>query len=129
MSSWFKKLNGEMYLICGILIAGVISIWFIGCESHVESMFEPGTKVTRGVLSSEVELFLARAEEKYQTLDRKDTFKKLLSEQASLIAQGGTINPFGLLTTILSIIGGGAIVDNVRKSRKLKSLSIPSTGQ
>jgi len=123
MTNIIKKLNGESCSIAGILIAAITMIWFIGCESQVNSMFEPETKVTRGILNSEVDLFLARAEEKYRILDQKDTFKKLLTDQASIAAQGGTINPLGLVTTILSIIGSGAIVDNVRKSRKIKKLN------
>ena len=129
MKKLIAKLNGERCLVIGILIAGLICIWFIGCESKVSSMFDPQDKVTRRILDSEVDLFLARANEKYQILDQKDAFKQLLSDQAALVAQGGTINPWGLLTTITSLIGAGAIVDNVRKGRKLKSLSNPSSKQ
>ena len=129
MKSIYKKLNGEKCLIAGILIAGTCLIWFVGCESHVQSMFEPETKITRRILNSEVDLFLARAEEKYRILGQKDAFKKLLTDQAALVASGGTINPLGLVTTILSIAGAGAIVDNVRKSRKIKTLSNEPTKQ
>jgi len=127
MIKLIKKLNGELFMVISILIGGAFLIWIVGCESQVSSMFEPETKVTREILNSEVDLFLARAEEKYRTLDQKDMFKKLLTDQASIAAQGGTINPLGLVTTILSIIGSGAIVDNIRKSRKIKTLNGSST--
>ena len=123
MSKLLDKLNGERFLTFGIIGAIVLVIWIIGCESKVSSMFDPTTKVSRIVLNSEVDLFLARAEEKYQVLDQKDAFKTLLTNQAALVAQGNTINPLGLLTTITSIIGTGAIIDNVRKGRKIKTLS------
>jgi len=126
MSNIIAKLNGERFLVFGLIFAAFLMIWFLGCESQVTSMFEPETKVTREVLSSEVDLFLARAEEKYKILDQKDAFKTLLTNQAALVAQGNTINPLGLLTTIMSIIGVGAVVDNVRKNRKLKTLTEPS---
>ena len=122
MLTIIKKLNGERFTVLGIVIALFVLAWFQGCQPKVTSMFEPGTKVTREILTSEVELFLARAQEKYSRLDQKDALKLLLSEQAALVSKSGTINPFGLITSLLSILGIGAVVDNVKKSKKINSL-------
>lgn len=81
-------------------------------------MANPSQKVTRGELQAEIDYYLARAEVRFKNLDQQDQLKKLLLDNALIISQGGTLNPYGLVASIVTILGAGAAVDNVRR-RKL----------
>lgn len=102
-------------------IALLVLLFAIGCESKVSSINRPSYFITRAELEAEVDSFLAIAKIRFDQLNQQDAFKKIVFEQASIIATGGTINPLGLITTIGTILGVGATSDNIRLRKKLKN--------
>ena len=118
-----EKLNGEKYLVLAACFAVMFATWLFGCRSTVPSMYDPNETVTRAVLQSEVELFIAKAEQKFATLNERDQLKKLVTDQASIVAAGGRLNPIGILTSMLGILGIGLTVDKVKQVRKIKTLN------
>jgi len=123
MDKILKFLNHERYESIAVIIACLLLIWFWGCESKVQSISNPNALVTRDELNAEVDFYLANAEIRYKNLDRQDEFKKTLLEAALLYGQTGTINPFGLITTLAGILGVGATIDNVRKRKEIKRIN------
>lgn len=119
----FKKiktlLNHERYQVVTLAVAICLSLWFFGCESEVTSMLDPGKKVNRAELQAELDLYLATAERKFKSLEQQEAIKKWVFENAVLVSQTGTINPQGLINTLLAVLGIGALTDNVRKRRDL----------
>jgi len=77
--------------------------------------------VTRDELHDELSFIIAQAETRFKSLDRQDELKQLITDQALLFAQGGAINPIGLLTANAALLGIGATVDNVRRRKKEKA--------
>jgi len=103
------------------VVATVIVIGFIGfvqgCQSKCQSMIDSSKQVSRGELKAEVDLLLARANDRVATLDQQDGIKKAIFENALLFSSGGKVNPVGLFMTCLSILGFGAVVDNFRRRK------------
>lgn len=118
MKTWLKQNLSEIIAIAPVCL---IVLFAYGCEPKARSILHPGRMVTRGELTAEMENYLALTELRFENLDKQEKFRQLLFEQAVLLGTGGQINPIGLLTTLMSIIGGAAIVDNRRMAHKLKS--------
>lgn len=105
-------------IVVGQLICFAVLIFAHGCESKVPSIVNPAQRINRGELQIEVDSFIAIASLRFKDLDKQDKFKTTLFEQVSLWAQGGAINPTGLMMMLFGIIGTGATVDNVTKRRR-----------
>jgi len=99
-------------------ITTAIMVWCYGCEAQVQSISDPSRKVTWDELNMEVETLLKTAEIRYGQLDKQEEIREALFNHALLAAQGGGINPIGLMTTLAAITGIGATVDNVTKRRR-----------
>lgn len=118
-----KFLNHERAQIVAVGICLVLVIWGTSCESKVTSLVMPGIKVTRTELQSEVDSFLVRAAQRFKNLDLQDSFKALVFDKVLLFTQTGTFNPAGIVQAVITILGIGAIADNVGKRRDLKKLN------
>lgn len=95
-----------------------IVIWIFGCDPKVQSLIDPTQRITRAELAIEVDTFLAMAEIRYGQLEQKERLKQMVFKHALLFAEGGAVNPYGIMMSLQAIIGTGAIVDNMTKRRK-----------
>lgn len=112
---------GDIYPIAlSILLSGIVILYAYGCESKTKSLLEPNLQVTRSELQIELDTLLAKARAGETDLDRQDEIKNMIFNQALVIAQGNQVNPLGVLTTLLSILGVGAIGDDIRLRRQRK---------
>jgi len=102
------------FLIAAIIVV-VIGLLGYGCESTVTSMLNPEQKVNRAMLQTEVDYFLAQAQNRFDELDRQDQIRLMLFDKAALFAETGVINPTGLLTTAISIFAVGSALDQRRQ--------------
>jgi len=118
----WRAIRHNHSLVVAVVACVLISYWIYGCQSQVESMRTPGKKVTRPELKIEVDTFLAQANVKFEDLDRQDAFKQELVKYALVLAEGGTVNPVGVITGLSAILGLGAIADNRRKDGVIKGL-------
>jgi len=116
----FVRHNSGIVLSTALL--PFILIYAYSCQSVVVSTVFPGQKVTRTELIAEVDLFLAKAESKFQDLDRQDLVKGTIFNSLSEISQGGTVNPAGIMLMIGNVLGLGALIDNVRKRTHINTL-------
>lgn len=112
--------NHERYKVIGGALCILIVFYFYGCESKVQSLIHVGEKVNRAELQLELNNLIANAGLRVQNLDRQDQFKRALFDQAVLLAQGGTLNPVGLGLTLTSILGIGAVTDDLRTRKRVK---------
>jgi len=112
--------NHERYQVIAAGICIVLVFWGLSCQSTVSSIQNPGAQINRLELDLEVEQFVARANARYDELQQKDELKKLLFDHIQMWTATGTFNPVGLLPAIFSILGVGAVTDNVRKRMEIK---------
>jgi hypothetical protein len=115
-----KFLAHNMFLtVAAILVIGV-GVWLVGCESSVKSPFTPEVKVTRDQLSAQVESYNVLVKLAVVSLDKQDLFRQYLVNEVLAVAQGGTLNPSGIIVGLVGILGVGAVVDNRRKDTVIK---------
>ena len=119
LAELFRHYQGTSIAIV-IVIASLY--WIYGCESKVMSIINMPAKVTRSELKIEIDAFLATAEIRYAELDKQDEFKKKVVEFAVIMAEGGTLNPAGVVVGLAAVLGVGGIVDNRKKDSLIKLL-------
>ena len=134
MDAFFKKIGKAIRHNLGLstsaLIVLVMLFWLIGCESKTMSPVS-GELVTRAKLvqeynsevdsmALELQTFQATAELAEVDLDKQDAIKQQAAQFALTLAEGGTLSPFGVATSLLALLGVGAVVDNRIKDRIIK---------
>lgn len=110
-------LNHERYEVIAAIVCVVLIFYGISCASKVASIIDPDRRVSRDELSAEVERVLADAEQKFISLDRQDEFKVLLFDKVMIWTSTGVFNPMGILPAVFTVLGMGAVTDNVRRRK------------
>lgn len=111
-------------LICGIF-AMIFILFCVGCPITTSSIFDPNTRISAEELQSEIDNFYLRQESEYnsfiakakcriQDINEQVMFRTFIFEQTLNAVQTGGLNWLNLLTGAGSIIGLGALADNVR---------------
>ena len=115
-------LRHNQFLALAVVVVLALGAWLVGCESTVQSPFDPDKQVTRAQLQNDWEGYAKDMELAIADLDKQDLFKQKLFEVGVLFAQGGTVNPLGAGITLLGILGIGAAGDNLKKDSIIKTL-------
>jgi len=137
MKKLMEMFRHNQGLAVAIVIVIIVGFWTYGCDSKVASIMAPNQKVTRIELNLEVQMeqkrleaeldnLIALAGVRNQELDRQDAFKAKLVEFGMVIAEGGTVNPIGVATGLLGVLGIGAVVDNRIKDKVIKNRPLPA---
>jgi len=106
-----------------IVCAGII--WFAyGCEPKTRSLVQPNLKVTGNELSIELETLVRIYNLRIDDLEKQEAFKQWFFNQAAEVVETGQVNPIGVLTSLLSVLGIGVGADNLRVRKKLKNVRI-----
>jgi len=120
LSKVWTFLNHERYQVVAGILCLLLAVWGVSCQSTVKSLQDPEIRINRIELDIEVNAFIAQAEARYTELEQRDELKKLLFDNLQIWTTTGTFNPVGLLPAIFSILGVGAVTDNVRKRIVIK---------
>jgi len=108
--------------ILSIIACSLIVVFAYSCQSTVISIVDKSVRVTRAELLLEVDTFLANAELKFADLDRQDLVKETIFNCVLDLVTGQDVNPIGVATTVLGILGLGAMGDNIRKRTHINTL-------
>lgn len=111
----------NIHWLISINIAIFVITYAYGCEAKTKSMIYPDVKVTRSELTTELELLESRASRGYNDLDRKERIRNIVLNQSLVIAQSGSVNPVGVIMSIMSVLGLGVAADDVRLRKKIKN--------
>ncbi len=115
-----EYIKKNIHWLISINIATLVIAYAYGCESETRSLIYPERKVTRAELTTELELLEQKSAIAYADLERKDRIRDLVLNQSLIIAQTGTVNPVGVIMSIMSVLGIGVAADDVRVRKKLK---------
>ena len=126
--------NGGLFV--AVIICATVVLWSYGCESRTISLVDTNRTVTRTELVLEVSAeqerlqreateLVAHATMGEEDLNRQDALKSAIWNIGLQAATGQAINPLAVITTIGTIIGVGAVVDNKRKDSVINRLSTP----
>jgi len=114
---WSNK-KGSLFAAAGVCL---LLLYAFGCQPKTRSLVDPGRKVDRAELLSELEILKLQYSNREADLDKQEEIRNIILQQSFKIASGGDINPLGLITSALAVFGAGASVDNVRLRRKAKN--------
>ena len=111
----------NLHIILPFIVAGLLLLYAYGCEPRTGSLITPGEKVNRKQLLTEFEMLEYKLESSIENLDQQQRIRDLIFQQGLIIAQSGGVNPIGLITALMSVLGVGAIADDVRLRKKIKA--------
>lgn len=131
IAKWIRHNQGMFISLC---LISIFLLWFFGCQSKSPSIVHEGLQVTEPELRVEYSAEMRRLESEIEHLEeitkirlqdiyRQDRMKQALYQNALLIAEGGTINPLGILSLLGTLFGIGAAIDNRRKDGLIKGLT------
>lgn len=109
-----KTLKDKACLVIGAILCIAFAIYAFGCQPKTTSLLDPAKKVTAGILDSEVEFLIARYESRKLDLQQQQQLRNFILQQSFTIAQTGQINPLAIATSFMSLLGLGAVADDVR---------------
>jgi len=112
------KIKENLPFLIASIAALALLVFAYGCQPQTTSLIDPTEKVTRSELDWEIETLLAKSKIRLADLERQEELRSLLFEQTFIIAETGTVNPLGLITALMAIMGIGAGVDDVRLRKK-----------
>jgi len=114
---WIKN---NYTITISTVIACLLLFYAYGCEPKTQSLIDPARKVTRAEISTEIEFLIQHSELAYADLQRQEQIRDIVFQQGLLAVQGGTLNPVGILTTVMAVLGIGAVGDDFRLRRKIQ---------
>ena len=127
MVKLFKTLlNHERYQSCSIILCVVMIIFMASCRPRCNSLINPGTKITAEELQGEVELLNGRIQSEIKSLEQQEAIRTLLLSLAQTSIAAGSFNITSAATGAIALLGTGAFIDNTRKRKTIKTLSVNS---
>lgn len=117
MNIWIKN---NWPRVLALNIAFTLIMWAVGCQPTVPSLVYPDQQLTRTQLQFEMETLIRAFELKNTELQQQEKLRRLITENALLIAQSGSFNPLGLITALAAFYGVGTVANDARKAVKNK---------
>lgn len=106
--------------ISAFLFAVLLLLWAAGCPATVSSPLNSNNQLTRAELQIELDMLLNTYQHKLSTLDQEERLRKLILQNALVIARAGSVEPLSILTTLLGFYGAGSIAASTGKAVKKK---------
>jgi len=113
----------QMHIFLPIVAAILLLLYAYGCEPRTASLISASEKVTRAELITEIDLLEYKLEKGIADLDRQERIRDIIFQQGLIAAQTGTVNPVGIITALMSILGVGAVADDIKLRKKIKTTS------
>lgn len=107
-------------LVGGVVICAMLLVWS-GCQVTTENPFNPGEKITVQELDAAVNLYVTKVSAAYDDIEKQEAIRAAILEAGLAYAGGGGIDPLGIASTLMGILGLGAIYDNRKKDAVIVS--------
>lgn len=99
----------------------IFLVWYAyGCEPKTTSLIDPGQKITLEQLQNEVDILMLKSETRLNDLQKQYELRDFVFNQSIKIAETGTINPIGVITSLLAVMGIGLGADDLRLRKERK---------
>lgn len=129
LSKFWEQVRHYKWTTVAIVLSMSILVWVYGCQTELKSPIseemvtqsqfnlEVEQEVER--IQNEVESLQLQAEKMNKKFEQVDQIKQALFNALVLTAEGGTVNPVGVLVSIAGVLGVGHYADNREKDRLL----------
>ena len=116
-----QYLKDKIFLIVPGLLSFGLLIFAYGCEPTTRSLVNPNTKVTSAELETEFKVLLLQHEARTADIGRQQEIRNLIFQTALATAESDGVNPLGVITSIMTILGIGALGDDLRLRKIIKT--------
>lgn len=117
MTTQKLKDNWPTYAI--MVMANILLLTLVSCPPTTESLLVDGKKITRPELQLELDTIIGTAELRLADLDRQQQIRDLILNNALIMIETGTFNPFGMATALFAFYGLATGV-NTAKNKLIK---------
>jgi hypothetical protein len=122
---WIELSNHNRYKCIAGIVCVILFFAFNGCQIKTASILDPNQKLTVPELQAEIDGYYAQREAedlKFEAIanaraadvNEQIKFRQFVYESALNVATTGGLNWLNLLTSAGSLIGAGALADNIR---------------
>ncbi len=116
----FAAIKDRPTIIAALILCAGVTFYAYGCESKTTSLIDSRRTINREQLTMEIDQLIRLTENKVADLDKQDALKQFIFEQTIIVAQGGTVNPVGVLTSLMALMGIGFGADDIRVRKQRK---------
>jgi hypothetical protein len=111
---YIEFFNHNRYKTLSSIFCIILLFIFYGCESKCHSIIDPTKQISLPELQQEINLLCYKAQAEANEIMKQDQLKNFLWTSSIATIQTGQFNWLAFLTGASSLIGAGAITDNVR---------------
>ena len=97
-----KENKWTIVIMVGFII---LQVFITGCPPRVMSLLDETRQITGPELQIELDMIIAQAELRFLDLNKQQQLRDIVTKNALVMIEGGTINPTGLITGALAVIG------------------------
>lgn len=117
------KIKDNWPLIISWVVCGGLLFYAFGCEPQTQSLIDPERKVTAAELEYEIDFLMTQHTSRLDDLQKQQEIRNFVLQQGLIFAEGGVVNPVGIITSILAILGIGAAGDDLRLRHQRKIIA------
>jgi len=108
--------TNKPWLKLSLMFLGIVAItWAMACTPTVASLTQADVKVDKAGLEIEFEFLLAQYEQRQLKLEQQEKLRELLTRNIVIMAETGTVDPLGVITTLAAFYGVGSAANDTRK--------------
>lgn len=111
---WTEISNCSRYKTIAVIVCITLLLICYGCPVKCDSILHPGTRITQEGLQAEIDSFYAMAASEANDMAKEEELRQYLFTSAMNVASTGIFSWYQLVTGLGSIVGIGALADNVR---------------
>lgn len=111
---WIEMSNHNRYKSIAAIVCLGLLIFFHGCQIKTHSIMNPSELITVAELQSEIDNFNTLMQDRIADVNSQLQFRDFLWTSALTVATSGTFDWLAFLTSAGSLIGAGALADNIR---------------
>jgi len=119
--------NHERYQTISVICVIVFLIFMMSCSPKCHSILDPSKRITKIQLDGEIALLQSRIDNELRSLEQQEALQTLFLSLAQSYAATGVINPMSALTGALALLSTGAVIDNARKRKEIKTFTNSET--
>lgn len=111
---WVEMSNHNRYKSIAAIVCLCLLCYFHGCQIKTHSIMNPTEMVTVAELQMEIDNFNTLMQDRIADVNSQLKFRDFLWDSALTVATAGTFDWLAFLTSAGSVIGAGALADNIR---------------
>lgn len=111
----------HLYITFGLCV--ILLFFAYSCEPKTKSLLDSTKSVTLSEYKSEIEILTDRFLTGFRDIEKKTAFRDFILQQSLTYTTTGSLDPIGIISSIMVLLGIGAAVDDVKVRKKLNAVN------